>query len=210
MAIDTYLDNVTSQHRDKPNFIAWLSATLNKTDDIYVCIGDFNNAFDIDKAVGVQQDTLGRMVGANRVLNIQPYNISPVLNDETYRLVQKAKIAQNNWDGSIPKIYELWNNMFDNLGLQIIDNQDMSMTAVIFGSINELNELLISNGYIVPKPSGVSLNYIGKSDMDFKIYSSLIVSETISTSIDMVQPLKVINLEGYSQMIVSTTTINTI
>lgn len=202
MAIDKYLDNVTSQHRDKPKFIAWLSATLNKTDDVYNCIKTFDDAFDIDKAMGVQQDILGRMIGTSRVLNIETDTISPVLNDETYRLVQKARIAQNNWDGSIPRIYELWDNMFDNLKLQIIDNQDMSMTAVIFGSINELNGLLISNGYIIPKPSTVGINYIGKSNMNFDIFSSMVVSGKIMISVNMIQP-EFFNMKGYSEMIVS-------
>jgi hypothetical protein len=239
MAIDTYLDSVTSQHRDKPKFIAWLSATLNKTDDVYNCIKTFEDAFDLDKAIGVQQDVLGRMIGTNRVLNIETDTISPVMENETYRLVQKAKIAQNNWDGSIPKIYELWDNMFDNLKLQIIDNQDMSMTAVIFGSIKELNELLIANGYIVPKPSTVRLNYIGKSDMDFKVYSSMLLCSKTMATIDMIQPppkpidfylysnmvmvskvsstvemegmyISTTDLNEYSKIILSSTTINTI
>lgn len=211
MAIDNYLDSVTSQHRDKPKFIAWLSATLNKTDDIYTCINTFEDAFDIDKAIGVQQDVLGRMIGTNRILNIETDTISPVLDNETYRLVQKAKIAQNNWDGSIPKIYELWDNMFDNLKLQIIDNQDMSMTAVIFGSINELNELLIANGYIVPKPSTVRLNYIGKSDMEFKVYSSMLLCTKTIASIDMIQPPpKPIDFNLYSNMVMMSKTSSTV
>jgi hypothetical protein len=203
MAIEKYLDRVTSEHRDKPKFIQWLTSTLTKTDGIYNCLSVMDDAFDLDKAVGKQQDVLGELIGVSRTLNFQPTpDISPLLNDDTYRLIQKAKIGKNNWLGTEPEIQTIWQGMFSDLRLDLIDNQDMSMTAVIYGVLDELRELLIANGYIVPKPSGVRLNFIGKSPVDFKVYSSMVVCQNITSVVSMENPKYPISQKTYSSMIV--------
>lgn len=188
MSINKYLDSITSEHRDKPRFIAWLTATLNKTDDAYNCIKSIDPAFDLDNAIGKQLDTLGELIGVKRILVFQPLDMSPLLDDETYKLVLRAKIGKNNWQGNIPEIQDIWKGMFTDLGLDTIDNEDMSMTAVITGVLDELRELLIANNYIVPKPSGVRLNYVGKSPIKFPVYSSMVVCEDESTCTDMEVP----------------------
>lgn len=180
MAIDTYLDNITSQHRDKPKFIGWLSSNLNIIDDVYVLLKSMDDAFDVDNAIGNQLDTLGVIIGRQRTLSFQPLNnFSPVLDDDTYRVVLKAKIIMNNWDGSLPQMYEVWNAAFGNdkdLSLQLQDNQDMSFTAYIDGYVDQIQQDLIQHGYIVPKPEGVRVNYIGRSNVPFNIYSAIVVS----------------------------------
>ncbi len=204
MAIDAYLNHITSQHRDKPKFIAWLSAFLNVIDDTYNCIKGFDKNFDLDNAIGNQLDILGQIIGVNRVLNFQPTDdFDPKLDDETYRLVLKAKIGKNMWQGTLPEIYTIWNNMFPDLKLNIIDNQDMSMTAVIEGAIGQLKELLIANGYIIPKPSGVRINYVGKSAVNFKTCSHMIVCCDTTVTIQMIQPKHPISMKPYSHMVVS-------
>ncbi|WP_230141639.1 DUF2612 domain-containing protein, partial [Clostridium neonatale] len=56
MAIDKYLDNITSQHRDKPKYIAWLSSCLNIIDHAYIMTKNMDNDFDLDNAIGKQLD----------------------------------------------------------------------------------------------------------------------------------------------------------
>jgi hypothetical protein len=192
MAIDSYLNNITSQHRDKPKFIAWLSAHLNIIDDIYNVLKEMDNAFDIDNAIGKQLDTLGIIIGRERTLTFQPLNgFNPVLTDDYYRLVLKAKIAFNMWDGTIPSMYEIWNNIYgsdNDLSLQIKDNQDMSFNTYITGYTDQIQQDLIQHGYIIPKPQGVRVNYIGRSKINSKQYSAMKVTvskiETINTSWD--------------------------
>lgn len=192
MAIDAYLDNITSQHRDKPNYITWLSSGLNIIDDMYTLVKSMDDAFDIDNAIGVQLDTLGVIIGRERALTFQPLNgFNPVLTDDYYRLVLKAKIAFNMWDGTIPSIYEIWNNIFGSdtdLSLQIKDNQDMSFDAYITGYADQIQQDLIQHGYIIPKPQGVRVNYIGRSKINSQQYSAMKVTvskiETINTSWD--------------------------
>lgn len=205
MAIDAYLDNITSQHRDKPNYIAWLSSGLNIIDDMYNLVKSMDDDFDIDNAIGTQLDTLGVIIGRERTLTFQPLNgFNPVLTDDYYRLVLKAKIAFNMWDGTIPSMYEIWNNIFGSdtdLSLQIKDNQDMSFNAYITGYTDQIQQDLIQHGYIVPKPQGVKVNYIGRSKIPFQPYSAMKVtvskSETINTSWD---PTEKIKLSSYCAM----------
>ena len=212
MAIDNYLDNITSQHRDKPKFISWLSKNLTIIDHTYLLLKAMDLNFDLDNAIGKQLDTLGTIIGRKRTLTFQPLNgHNPVLDDETYRLVLKAKVAMNSWNGTIPQMYEIWENIFKDIGLQLQDNQDMSFNAYITGYVNQIRQDLIQHGYIVPKPEGVKVNYIGKSLIDFKPYVSMLVSvskhETISMDYD---PKETIKFEQYPYLIVQGLNKNTI
>jgi hypothetical protein len=205
MAIDSYLNNITSQHRDKPNFIAWLTSNLNIVDDIYNVLKGMDEAFDIDNAIGKQLDTLGVIIGRERALTFQPLNgFDPVLTDNYYRLVLKAKIAFNMWDGTIPSMYEIWSNIFGDdpdLSLQIKDNQDMSFNAYITGYADQIQQDLVQHGYIIPKPQGVKVNYIGRSKIPFHPYSAMKVTvskvETVNTNWD---PAEKIHAKSYIAM----------
>lgn len=213
MAIDSYISSITSEHRDKPNFIAWLSSSLNIVDGVYNLLLDMDSNFDIDNAIGIQLDMLGTIIGRSRTLNFQPLNGSdPVLNDAYYRLVLKAKIAMNNWDGTIPQIYEIWDNIFTDIQLQLADKQDMSFTAYILGYVDQVRQSLIQAGYIVPKPEGVHINYVGKSPVPFGVYSGMIVSSSAFETINMsYSPSEIINFEPYLTMTIkgiSAVTIN--
>lgn len=205
MSIESYLNNITSQHRDKPKFIAWLSSHLNIIDDMYTIVKNMDNDFDIDNAIGSQLDTLGIIIGRERTLTFQPLNnFNPVLTDDYYRLVLKTKIAFNMWDGTIQSIYTIWNDIFGNdtdLSLQIKDNQDMSFDAYITGYTDQIQQDLIQHGYIIPKPQGVKVNYIGRSKIQSNQYSAMKVTvskvETIKTNWD---PTEKINSNQYLGM----------
>lgn len=167
MAIESYLDLVTSQHRDKEKFIRWLSAVLEKADDAENVASSIPNAFHIENAVGAQLNTLGGLVGRSRYLPFQLADgTSPVLDDHNYRVALKAKIAQNQWDGTLPQIYELWSDLFPEARLKIKDNQDMTMKATIRGELGLQSIELVTLGYILPKPSGVQLNIAWESELD--------------------------------------------
>lgn len=208
MAIDKYLDNITSQHRDKPKFISWLSAHLNKIDSAYNVVKSLDINFDLDYAIGNQLDMLGQIIGRKRELPFQPmYGYSPILEDEYYRLVLKTKVAMNNWDGTVQSMYTIWDNIFGNdndLDLQLQDNQDMSFNAYITGYVDLIQQQLIQHGYIIPKPEGVRVNYIGRSKIDFNIYHAMVVNvcKTETWTMDFDQSEKM-QLNNYSSIVVS-------
>lgn len=204
MAIDKYLNNITNQHRDKPKFIAWLSSSLTIIDHAYLVTKNMDNDFDLDNAIGKQLDVLGQTIGRQRTLTFQPLNgFDPIMDDETYRLVLKAKVAMNNWDGKIESAYEIWDNTFKDIGMQLQDNQDMSLTAYVTGYVNQIRQDLIQHGYIVPKPEGVRINYVGKTPIDFDIYSGMVVYSQQITTIQMsFDPIEKIDMKEYSRITV--------
>lgn len=185
MAIDKYLKNITSQHRDKTKYMKWVKFLLETLDDCYNCIESIDINFDIDNAIGVQLDQLGEIIGRKRILTFQPIDdYYPIMDDETYRLVLKTKIAMNNWDGLTESIYQIWKNIFDDLRLKIKDGQDMSFECMIYGFVNPIRQDLIQKGYIIPKPEGVRINYIGASEIDFFPYIGIMISEIKTETID--------------------------
>lgn len=176
MAIESYLDLITSEHRDKPKFIALVSATLNQLDDIGTAASSLPSAFDVDNAIGAQLDVVGTLVGANRNIGIPLTSGSSILDDDYYRLLIKAKIAQNSWNGTIPGLYALWQTVFGNSStLQIIDNQDMTMQAVVTGMEDIISSQLVQAGLIIPKPMGVGLTIIEQTPITDTPYIGSII-----------------------------------
>jgi hypothetical protein len=85
---------------------------------------------------------------------------SPILDDATYQLVLKARIAQNMWDGTTPGIYSLFASLFpDSVYLILTDNQNMTCDVLVIGLSSVLQQNLISNGFIIPRPEGVQYLY---------------------------------------------------
>ena len=107
------------------------------------------------------------------------------------------------WDGKIESAYEIWNNIFDDIGLQLQDNQDMSLTAYITGYVNQIRQDLIQHGYIVPKPEGVKIHSIGRTPIDFKVHSAMVVySQQISTIQMSFDPTEKIDMKLHSRITV--------
>lgn len=86
---------------------------------------------------------------------------APLITDDIYRIMIKARIVQNVWKGNVLDLYELWGNLFpDNLGIQIQDLQDMSYNIVLVGNYPGIVRELILHGYVLPKPEGVRINLL--------------------------------------------------
>ncbi len=156
---DRYLNLISSQHRDKPKYMSMLSALLQTSEDIFSVGVYLDDEFDLDNAVGSQQDILGHIVGQERTLPFQPdKGLSPVLDNYAYRQLLKAKIAKNTWKGRVEDLKETWLNLF---GKPIIiqDNQDMTIDVVVVGIFDQIVKDMILNGLIVPKPQSVGVNY---------------------------------------------------
>ena len=169
--VSTYLDRITSQHKTKPKFMALLKARLQPFIDLAELLNTFDAAFDLDTAVGVQLDTLGQYIGVGRLLKFQPEGgESPILDDETYRMLLRAKISMNMWDGTIPSAKILWNNLFPDFVILIRDNQDMTLNITIIGWTSVLERELVSRGYFSPKPMGVSICFDFIAEVDPKFF----------------------------------------
>lgn len=162
LPIGYYLQRLTHFYAspNAPKLNAFLYVLLKKFDDVSQCLVRLDTAIDLDSAIGAQLDQLGATAGISRVVGFQPSGgVSPVLDDATYRTLIKAKIAQNQWDGTIDSLYPIWQTLFPGGTIVIEDNQTMSANIILTGTFTSIIQDLISNGYIVPRPEGVLYTY---------------------------------------------------
>lgn len=157
--ISTYLNRITSEHKTKPKFMELVKARLTPFIDLFECLEKMSTLFDLDTAVGNQLDILGEYIGVKRQLNFQPQFANSLLPDAYYRILLKAQISLNNWDGTIDGIKKLWRETFPDYEIQVIDNQNMTMETRIIGLQSLFESELIQHGYITPKPIGVQVKY---------------------------------------------------
>ena len=57
---------ITSEHSDQPRFGALVSLLANSISQVTDVVGSFPAIYDLDVAVGVQLDVVGRWVGVSR------------------------------------------------------------------------------------------------------------------------------------------------
>lgn len=165
--ISFYLKLITHQYQNSPKFLAMVEALLQKLADASDCAESLDLAFDLDYAVGDQLDILGEIVRISRILPFEPnYGISPVLTDADYRVLLKATIGKNHWDGIQGSLSTLWAILFPGVTIAIHDNNiydHMSMDVFLeFPNRTSIFVDLATRGYIVPKPEGVlQRTYLG-------------------------------------------------
>lgn len=184
MTEDDYLNLVTSEYREQPNFIAMISALVAVPLRVQALLASMIPLFDVDVAVGQQLDVIGQWVGITRNVtipitgvyftwdgtlttgwdygtwqpNLAPTNITS-LPDDAYRTLIRAKIAANQWDGTTEGAYAIWDAVFPTFTILIQDNQDMTYDlAIVGGIVDSLTLALITGGYIPLRPEGVRVN----------------------------------------------------
>lgn len=166
--VEQYLTLITSEYRDKPKYIAMLTALLQPSDDIFALGVTIGDEFDADLAVGKQEDVLGDVVKMDRTLPYQPISSpSPVMDNESYRALIKAQIAKNLWKGGIEDMEDVWQALFGTR-IAIQDNQDMTITVSLNPYSGMLRENLLHE-LIIPKPQSVRVKY----NADYKINRSV-------------------------------------
>lgn len=182
-----YTDLITNYHSQKPLFVDHIDLITRPLTDIANAMNALITGFDIDEAIGVQLDILGKWIGRTRVVSQPisgiyfsfdtdglgfdqgvwqgPYDPDAGftnLSDDTYRIILKAKIAINHWDGTNETLPAILDTALKGSGLemQIIDNQDMTVSIWVFApdGIESVSlELLaaIRQGYLTVKAAGV-------------------------------------------------------
>lgn len=157
--IDNYLKLITGKHRDKPKYMSMVRALLSHSNAIFSLGVELDDDFDLDYADGVQEDVLGEIIGASRMLGYQPeFNLNPILDNVNFRSLLMAKISKNMWKGGIQDLATTWKVLFGT-PILIKDNQDMTIDVVIISNgLDKMTQLMIRNGDIIPKPQSVLVN----------------------------------------------------
>jgi len=185
--VQPYLELVTSEHADKPNFNAMLAAVLQPLCDSQSLMSAMPSLYDLDLAVGQQLDTVGEWIGLTRNVLVPLTNVyfafdtpgvgfdqgtwynsgEPIDNlvslpDSAYRTLLYAGAAANSWNGTIPGAYEAWNTLFEDTGIGILiqDLDNMHMLYALTGPIPDAVTLaLFEGGYLDLVPAGVRVDY---------------------------------------------------
>lgn len=159
MAVTDYLNVITSEHREKPNFISMMTAYLTKVQDIVDCANTFDEKFSLEFAQGTQQDIIGRLLNVSRILQYGSSYSDGVLDDVDFYLVLRSKIIQNKWDGSLQDLYAIWNQIFPDTPIMVVDYQDMTTDIYVMAEVTDLQLELLNNNLIIPKTLCVTTRY---------------------------------------------------
>lgn len=188
--LSTYTGLITGQHADKPNFLAVLGAALQPFVDIQnALLAMPTRDYDVDSAVGAQLDVIGSWVGAARrvvvplsglyfsadILGVgldegvwyqkdDPTVAISELDDDTYRLFLKMKIAANAWDGTLAGAQAVFDSVA-HVGavVTVQDNFDMSFTVRVSGALPSalfMSIVRLAAEWI--RPAGVSVAQVIK------------------------------------------------
>lgn len=185
--ITDYTGLITSEHNQRPNFVATVSLTVQPIVDALNVLATVSSLLDIDIAVGDQLDKLGEWIGQSRNILIplpgvffswdtsglgwdqgnwfdpdSNINGLTVLDDASYRVLLKAKIAANHWDGTVPGAYAIWAIVFAAFPFTILifDHQDMTMSLLMIttGTVPMVIQSLFKNGFLSLRPAGVLID----------------------------------------------------
>lgn len=211
--LDQYLDLITSEHRDKLKLVATITALSTWSADLQNLLATIPTLYDIDLAVGDQLDTLGLWIGASRDLTVpisnpyfslddsslgldlgsmqgpnDPTSGIVVLPDDAYRTLLRAKIAANNWDGSIPQAYEVWDVVFEGTGFGILiqDLENMHMIYAMTGPVPDVLTLaLFNSGALSLRPAGVKIDAYITPPIGDVPYFGLDVASSVLAGLDV-------------------------
>lgn len=185
-AAQDYVDLITSEHADKPNFIAVVTAVCGAFAEVGSAVLALPGDFDLDECVGAQLDVVGEWVGMKRKLLVPLTNVyfsldtsglgfdqgswqgpgNPAtglvtLDDDTYRFLIRAKIAANMWDGSNESLGTILQNLFTGTSLVAFIEDRMDMTydvCIVGGAPSAVMAAVLRNGLLPIKPGGIEVN----------------------------------------------------
>jgi hypothetical protein len=203
-----YTGLITSEHADKPKFVAMVGAVSQAFVDIQNQLATVAPSYDPDVAIGVQLDAVGLWVGVTRDVTtpltgvyfsldvtglgfdqgvwqgpFDPSSGVTSLDDETFRLLIRARIAANHWDGTLEGSAAILDLIFQGDGTYVFiqDNQDMTITFGISGTIpSALFLALLQNGYIPIKPEGVAVSYVVTSVSEAALFGFDVENQYVS------------------------------
>jgi hypothetical protein len=184
VSVDQYLALIPSANSNKPKFRALVAAKCQPWVDVQNLLLSIPDNFDLDNATGAQLDIVGLWVGISRLVKIpievyfsfdtaglgfdqgiwylpfQPTYGVTALDDGTYRLLLKAKIAANHWDGTTPSLVAILQGIFSPATVAVTDNLDMTISVAVTGNLpSALFKSIVQQGYLPVKPAGISISY---------------------------------------------------
>lgn len=170
--VDNLTKLITSEYVNSPKFTRMVSLMVGLVKNVADLHHAISIMMNLDTASGKTLDLIGDILGLPRQVNFQPSVSSAILNDDYYRIILKAKVIKNQWDGTKEHFYEIWRVLFPNNPIFMVDNQNMTANILVLGLEDTLSHELITHGYIVPKPAGVKYLYGFLSDPPYFAFNT--------------------------------------
>lgn len=139
-----YTNLLSPSMRDKPRFMALVSAVLSQVSDLFALYENLlPEAFSLSSAEGFQLDTLGALAGVPRP--------GQFTSDEDYRLWLISRIALNHWSGRNEDLPAVLAVAFPGREARMLDNLDGTVSGSISG------DLPFPLSSLLPVPAGIRL-----------------------------------------------------
>jgi hypothetical protein len=200
---------VTTEHKEKPKYLETLTVTIQPFTDLQTTIFNLPELFDLDGAIGAQLDAVGTRIGLTRFVKLPVPQIffswdeddargwdnapwfagsmsiggTSTLDDDDYRILLRARIMSNEWDGTIPGAQAAYDELFAPRGVHILiqDTGYMRMyLAIVGGIIDDVTMGLFIGDYLLLKPAGVQMFKVTQSVPDAPLFGFDIDNGNIS------------------------------
>ena len=185
-----WLQTVISQYANSPILLQLLQSFNDCIDQTQNFDNFFDLIWNVDTAQGYGLDVWGRIVGVVRTLEIatveylgfsaatpgvdvfgpggtspfysqEPITNNYVLSDDAFRTLIFAKALANICNGSIPAINQLLLSLFPGQGdCYVTDGEDMTMTYTFKFALSPVQEAIIFQSGVLPKPVGVAATVV--------------------------------------------------
>lgn len=154
--IEYYADLLIIQYRNKPK----AKATIELLADLFtVDLLPLNvkNAFDLDTAIGVQLDSIGKYMGITRT-GVDLDNNPQTLDDDDFRTLIKLFIVKNYSDATLYEMKEIMFQYFGN-DIMLFDYKGMRIGYFLSSAAgsDDLAKFIVANNYL-PSPMGVGFS----------------------------------------------------
>jgi|HubBroStandDraft_4_1064222.scaffolds.fasta_scaffold00021_34 hypothetical protein len=92
------------------------------------------------------------------VTNSSVTNAAPssTLSDADYLTLIRARIIWNQWDGQADSLWFPLQTLFPGCYIYITDNQNMTCTIKLVGNFSSIQQQMIANDLIIPRPEAVA------------------------------------------------------
>lgn len=184
---DDYVALITSEHRGAPRFEAAVRALTQGFADATDAVLDMLAKHDLDIAVGDQLDTIGLWVGVTRRVPVPlvgvfftwadtvatgwssgqwkgPYDPGTgvvMLGDSDFRLLIRAKIGANMWDGTSEQMDQILSILFLPTNVWHYDMQNMTLRIQYkVSALSAVQQALLTGNILTLKPAGVAITFV--------------------------------------------------
>lgn len=158
---DYYANLLIMQYHNKRKAQETIKSSTKALPD--TLIQDIINGYDIDTAVGAQQDLLGEYLGVDRYY-VEDGDLV-ALSDDDYRIILKLKAIANTSDLSHKSLDDSLYSFFSNT---IRMDSDGNMEMTYFVPKNKTPVILAAiQKEVLPRPMGVRCSYIIEYDKKF-------------------------------------------